>query len=146
VCRVLLPLALVSLAFAPAPFPKAAKPTPAQADLRAMQGRWLRISGSFGGTELARVEANIRIVENKVAFYLGDRLRDEWSISLNPKQDTKQFDAKIISGDRKGDTVTGNYQQQGDVLTLSYTVTVRQGLLGTPEQALVVYTYRRKKP
>jgi hypothetical protein len=108
-----------------------------------MQGCWVRVSYSIGGIKRGAGAGNIRIVGQKLSFYLGDRLRDEWSISVKPN---KTFEAKIIFGDLKGRRVSGIYHQQGDVLTLSYPVTFQQGLLGAPEQVLIVLTYKRKKP
>jgi uncharacterized protein (TIGR03067 family) len=139
-------LVLSSLAFAPVPPPREARPTPASIDLNAMQGRWDRIAYTFGGTKMVAGDGNIRIVGQKVAFYLGDRLRDEWSIALTAEQDTRKLKAKIISGDRKGHTVNGGYRLEGDRLTLTYSLTLRQGLLSEVEQVLIVLTYKRRKP
>jgi hypothetical protein len=145
--RRLLPLfAVLSLAFAPAPLPRPPKATPASAHLQAMQGHWDRASLTYGEHRTEGGEANIRVVGQKVAFFLGNRLRDEWSISLRPDKGANRFEAKIISGDLKGRTLSGTYRLQGDVLVLSYQQTIPEGLLVDANQVLVVLTYKRKKP
>jgi hypothetical protein len=146
----LLLFAATSLAFAPAPFPKAAKRTPASIDLAAMQGRWERISLTVGRAEMGAQGGNIRIVGQKVAFYLGDRLREEWSISLRPDAGANRFKAEVISGDFKGSTITGTYHRDGDVLALAYempTIQVIQGLGGdVPEQLSIVRIFKKERP
>jgi uncharacterized protein (TIGR03067 family) len=117
----------LSLAFAPAPGPKPARPTAADVDLKAMQGHWVRTSFYFGGTRMVAGDGNVRVGGNKAAFYLGTRLRDEWAISLKPEKGTKRFEARAISGDRKGRTIRGTYRLDGDVLTLSYEEAVGPG-------------------
>jgi uncharacterized protein (TIGR03067 family) len=142
----LLPLCALSLAFAPAPPPKPARPTAADADLKAMQGRWVRTSFDFGDIRMGAGDGSIRVRGDRVAFYLGTRLRDEWTITLKPEKGRKRFKARAISGDHKGRTVRGIYRIDGDVLTLSHAETVGPGGFGLcpPKQVTIVLTYKRR--
>ena len=86
-------LAVLSLGFAPAPFPKPAKPVPVDTDLMALQGEWLEEGGSqvvylFAGT--------------KVTVTQNGRHCSGWIMALDPKRIPKAMD---LAGD--GTTTRG---------------------------------------
>jgi uncharacterized protein (TIGR03067 family) len=113
--RCVLPVfALLSLAFAPAPFPK---PDSTKHDLNKLQGTWTRVSLTIGGRR------HDEGLDGTTIVITGTRLQfptphDAWMISLNAKKSPKLFDYTGATPTVKDFVFRGIYRLEGDTLTI----------------------------
>src|ERR1700733_13562766 len=89
--RVLPLIAVLSLSFAPAPFPKPAKPESSKEDLKKMQGTWTRVSVTIQGQKVEERPGTIAIVITGTHLQFPDPL-DGWTITVDAKKRPKVFD------------------------------------------------------
>jgi uncharacterized protein (TIGR03067 family) len=114
--RILPLLAVLGLAFAPAPFPKQRRADDSQRDLQAMQGEW---------TEQFADSASIRII--------GDRMVSSsdyaWKFTLNAKTTPRRIEAIGIGRKLVGKVRWGIYRLEKDKITICW----RQGSASKPD-------------
>jgi uncharacterized protein (TIGR03067 family) len=112
-------LAVVSLAFAPAPFPKQGDPN--KEDLKKMQGSWTTVRRTYGGKPMTgRGEMTVVISGDRVKYLVDGMVRTEWIITLDAKKQPKIFDRKKVSGAGAGQILRGVYRLEGDTLSTCY--------------------------
>jgi uncharacterized protein (TIGR03067 family) len=142
--RVLPLLALVSLAFAPLPFPKTS-----EADLKAMQGEWVLV-GESHATGPPRHMRHLRasVADRRVTFSPeGDAPAGEWAVTLVASEAPKAIDLT-----RGGDglrLIRGVYSLKGDTLVLCWNVGVEATRPRTLPGNIPVackLTFKRKRP
>jgi uncharacterized protein (TIGR03067 family) len=117
--RILPLLALLSLAFAPAPFPKPKK----QVDgLKALEGKWKILSRTHEGRNVSHVVDTVEVTAGRWTYYNATRTWSAaWTVSLAGKGGPPwSFDTKA----EKSNSVSfGVFDIKGDTLTRCYTRT-----------------------
>jgi uncharacterized protein (TIGR03067 family) len=111
--RVLPLLAVLSLAFAPAPFPRPEKRDPSTEDLKWMQGTWDDVSIPEGQV--------IVIAGDKMSLYSGDRSPRTLRIHLDARKSPRTIDARALDArdtDETSSTRPGVYKLEGGTLLI----------------------------
>jgi uncharacterized protein (TIGR03067 family) len=139
--------AILSLAFAPVPFPK---PDPAKDDLKNLQGEWVRVRYTQGEyTEIGDKGSMIAITGDRLKYTQGEMYIGDYSLALDGKKKMKALDFACTAGLSKGTLYWGLYRLEGDTFTLCY----RQGAAAAErptefdpdKQGVVISVYKRKK-
>jgi uncharacterized protein (TIGR03067 family) len=119
-CCVFLATAL-SLHFAPAPFPKPARPGAGQDDLKALQGTWVSVRRTSGGREMKSAGATtVVIAGTNLKYLVGGMVRTEWVITLDTTKNPRILDRTKVGGAGQGVVLRGIYRLDGDTLTICY--------------------------
>ena len=149
--RVLPFFAVLSFAFAPAPFPKL---KPLSDELKAIQGAWVPVKdvvwfrwhGCWGGSSILRGEGP---PSDKIPWVIeGDRLtwRSHWAISVNSKKDPPEIDLVRVSP-LPAFRRHGLYKLEGDTLIVSMSESTRpKKLEGSKDEEGSLVIYKRQKP
>jgi uncharacterized protein (TIGR03067 family) len=112
----LLLLALLSLAFAPAPLPRPAKRGPNGEELKKMQGTWALVSEREEGRQLRVGNVRAVIEDNDLTFFVGGKKTGEWTFTLNATTKPKALDMQMCP---PGDLlIRAVYALEGDTLTI----------------------------
>jgi uncharacterized protein (TIGR03067 family) len=114
--RCILPLlTAVLLGFAPAPFPRVDR---TKADLKKLQGEWVRVSHAVGGNPLSPQETTLVIAGDRLEY--GEHPGKEgWEIVLNAQTTPKRFDRTWRRSQNLPSACwIGVYSLQGDTLTI----------------------------
>jgi uncharacterized protein (TIGR03067 family) len=110
-------LALLSLAFAPAPLPKRHK---GAGDLDKLQGTWVLTWEEAAGEPYRGPRRVIVIKGSRFRFLDEKNARvSDWSLTLDATSGPKRFDMTDL--DRPASSLWGDYCVEGDVLKTSYT-------------------------
>jgi uncharacterized protein (TIGR03067 family) len=109
-------IALLTMAFAPAPFPKATKPD-RRADLEKLQGSWVRVWYSSCGRWFSDGETIVEFAGNHMTMCRGDK--SEWIVRIDPKKDPKHIDLKGLTDSVKDCQFVGVYRLDGDTLIIA---------------------------
>src|SRR5947208_2033134 len=99
--RALLLLAVLCLAFAPAPFPRPDR-RPGCADLKAMQGEWVLVRETYA-TGPPRPKRHLRASvagRHIIISPSGDALAGQWVLALAPGKKPKTVDLTLVGGRR----------------------------------------------
>jgi uncharacterized protein (TIGR03067 family) len=139
--RVLPLLAIVCLAFAPAPFPKAERPPDAQK----MRGKWARVR-LYNGTALVPEEpgeVTVVIDGGIVAFCRGGQVHTRWMLVLDARQSPRSLDLVGLD-ENKGYVLHGIYRLEADVFTCCYSGTVRPASFDPAPGAYLIVLERVK--
>jgi uncharacterized protein (TIGR03067 family) len=114
--RILPFIALLSLAFAPAPFPKPKKPIDGP---KAIQGTWKILSRTYEGRTVSHVVATVEVIGGRWTYANATgSWRANWTISLSGKGPPWSFDAK--SEGSPNSVSYGICEIKGDKLTRCY--------------------------
>jgi uncharacterized protein (TIGR03067 family) len=108
----LLLLVVASLAFAPAPFPRAGKRGSNESDLKKMQGRWDRV-GLGTGEKPRPSTCLVTITGTRMQFPAAD---DAWVLTLGTTSNPKWLDAKRVNNPNS--LFRGIYKFEGDALII----------------------------
>jgi len=140
----LLALAVLSLAFAPAPKRKL-DPT-SKEDLKKMQGHWVLTSITFEGGPAACVGAGRMTVSGTRMQepWLGGKGVTEYTITLNAAKTPKKLDAVL-----RGEVLRLVYELSGDELRMCYTAggsKVRPAAVDDSKKGHYLEVWRRHKP
>lgn len=114
----LLVAAMLSLAFAPFPFPRDKRSNTAKEDLKQMQGTWVmtRYTNPAGRT-LKPPPITAVIEGNRMKFLVEGTVRVEWVITLDAARAPKQMGRTAVSP-APGSLGRCVYLLQGDTLTI----------------------------
>lgn len=142
---VLIPVALLSFAFAPVPKPK---PTD-QVELGRLQGKWVLVAESYGGKPttppaLEAVFSGRRLVLGPAKDAVG------WEITLDPKASPRAMDKRMPAAE-KGVFLLQKaaYSLEGDTLKLCYNASdwwARPKDLSGKGQSHHLRVFKRKSP
>jgi RNA polymerase sigma-70 factor (ECF subfamily) len=116
--RLLVPLlAVLLMAFAPAPLPKANRGGP-NADLKALQGSWETVSLNLTGAKVDRTPGiDVTVFAGRhVSCVVSGKIATEWTLLLDPAATPKVLDLR----NKRGQVLRGIYHLEGDTLTLCY--------------------------
>jgi uncharacterized protein (TIGR03067 family) len=124
--RAVLLIAGVSLAFAPAPFPRPGKSDPTTDHLKQMQGKWLMLSRTYGGEPDSHIVTAVEVSGNRWTYINGDgSWRSTWSFSLDGRKSPPQFNSRYKAAGWEEVPVDGLlqgvYKITGDTLIICYT-------------------------
>jgi uncharacterized protein (TIGR03067 family) len=111
--RVILLLVVLSVAFAPAPFPKPNR----QTDLEKLQGEWVTVKSVLEGDEVKLTPGRDTAVfkGDQISFVTGGTVSARWTITLGPAQQPRTLD---LRGAGATNFILGIYRLEGDTLTL----------------------------
>jgi uncharacterized protein (TIGR03067 family) len=137
----LLPVLLLLLGFAPAPFPK---PDTSKEDLQSLQGAWVMAWSQENGVKtLADREVVWLIAGKQVTTSLAGKKAGAFSIALDGRQKPGAID--VLSPDGSGNAVPGRYSVEGDLLKVSLGDRRPPDLSGKkPSRGL--WGFKRRKP
>jgi uncharacterized protein (TIGR03067 family) len=109
-------LTWLSLAFAPAPFPK---PDPAQSALKKLQGPWQPVALTLesGAPAVQFPWDRMEIVNDRMTYFKNGSPVCVWVISLNVRKTPRVFDVRG-SGSSPSPRYEGVYQLRGDTLSI----------------------------
>jgi uncharacterized protein (TIGR03067 family) len=144
-CRspLFLAAAVLSLAFAPAPFPRPGKRDTNDSDLKKLQGAWVRARLTMNGRSNAD-STPITITGQRMQFPVPS---DAWTLTLDVTKKPKTIDARQIGNGRN--VFWGIYRLEGDTLTICWrhNVTEDQRPTTFDESAAGVWfqVYKRQK-
>jgi uncharacterized protein (TIGR03067 family) len=140
----LLAIAVVSLAFAPAPFSRPARRDNNESDLKKMQGKWVRIRNTVDGAEWGG-GTPVTITGNRMQFPSPD---DAWTITLDVAKSSRWID--LVQVNQPQSNFRGVYRVQGNMLTICWRHNVTPANRPTsfaPKQSGVWYqVFERRKP
>ena len=108
----------MSLAFAPAPFPK---PNPTKQDLKKLQGTWIKVRSVPPGN--GEGEGVLVITDQRMSYSLAGTAMGEYTLTVDAKKKPKLFDFTGTDGIVAGNHYRGIYQLDGDILTFCYVMT-----------------------
>lgn len=94
----------------------------AEADLKAMVGKWKVEKAEMGGKDLTDFAKEMQFEIRQGGKYtakIGDET-DEGAFTVDPSKSPKELDVKPTSGPNKGKTVKGIYKIEVDTLTVCY--------------------------
>jgi uncharacterized protein (TIGR03067 family) len=137
---------ILSLGFAPAPFPKPRKPDPGRDDPKRIQGTWEMVSRTHGGQPVSHVVATAEIGAGRLTLVNRDGTwRSPFTLTLDPARKPRWFDTKSDNGNY---TTSGIYDLKGDTLRLHYTPNggARPTGFDATQPGVTVDVYRRRKP
>jgi uncharacterized protein (TIGR03067 family) len=113
--RVLPLIAVLCLAFAPAPFPKRAVN-----DLKQLQGMWVLSFTSYSGKPARVTDLRWIVSGNKLTIAEEGSIH-HWTFTLNPAPSTKEVDMRTPSGEKAGDLLLkAIYTVDRDTLKVCY--------------------------
>ena len=106
-------LAALALGFAPAPVPK--KVPTSEAHLKAMQGKWRRVSLSIDGKPYPEAPGGVFVtIKSDLMAFASPH--DTWRVTLDPAKKPGRLDTRRADGG--GDPFWGVYRLDGDALTV----------------------------
>jgi uncharacterized protein (TIGR03067 family) len=138
--------AVLALAFAPAPFPRARRDR-SDDDPRKIQGTWEIVSRTRGGKAISHIVARAEIVDGKYTLVdAAGSWRSPFVMALGPRAKPPTIDLKSEKGTF---TMTGIYELRGDSLRLCY-ITGGRGVRpasfeGASEEAYID-VFKRRRP
>jgi uncharacterized protein (TIGR03067 family) len=133
----------LSLGFAPAPF-LARKASPAEADLKALQGVWVPVDETQGGqpSKDTRPREEVYTGDRLVINFHGKAPVARWKVALDPTKSPKRMD--LLAGTRV--VVRCAYRLDGGTLTVWYrNDRIRPGA-STNAEGVIWAAFRRKGP
>ena len=137
-------LVLLSLAFAPAPQPRA-RPDTTAADLKRLQGVWLQVSSTVDVRSVATSEITVSIEGRKMSFAFDGRPTMAWSFTLDGRPPLPCLDREEVRFPANG-ILRGIYRLDGDTLTLHSRRGERPADFSGKGEGVLVEVFRRKKP
>jgi uncharacterized protein (TIGR03067 family) len=142
--RILPLLALMSLAFAPAPFPKERS----KSDLRKLQGEWVQVREENAHFGVTHPQRRLVIAGSKATLYPGGQLTIGAALSLDPGRSPRTLEFRFPGAPAGQRLMRKSYRLDGDVLELCYDPANWEKpprKISGKEDGLIVETYRRKK-
>jgi uncharacterized protein (TIGR03067 family) len=117
----LLLVGCLSLAFAPAPFPKAVRTRDARADLQALQGTWERTELYSWGERIHETPGHVTLVVtgDSATFFSGGNGQTNWTIVLDSSRRPAEIDLRR-RGYSEPYVLRGVYRLEGDTFTVCY--------------------------
>src|SRR5262249_41480150 len=116
-----LAVVLLSLGFAPAPFPKPAKPGDTRDDLKKLQGVWTVVRRTVGGSPVKLLgETSIEIAGDRLKYVIDGKVRTEWRVRVDAAKKRKVLDRTKVGGARVGIVLRGIYRLEGETFPLCY--------------------------
>jgi uncharacterized protein (TIGR03067 family) len=110
----LLLVGCLSLAFAPAPFPKAVRPGDARADLQALQGTWERVERRERGARFV----TLVVTGDSATFFSDGKENTNWKIVLDSSRRPATIDWHACHHERY--VLLGVYRLEGDTFTVCH--------------------------
>jgi uncharacterized protein (TIGR03067 family) len=139
-------LAALSLALAPAPFPRS-KPDEGKAALNVLQGEWSRVRVTVGGVPHSEVgnETTIVITGDRMKYANAGKPSNEWTLRLDGKAAPARLDRKGVSEVVAGFDYLGIYRIEGDTFTLCSCYQRRPTEFGEAGRGVYLEVFERVK-
>jgi uncharacterized protein (TIGR03067 family) len=99
---------------APVPLPR---PDASKAELKKLQGDWIRVAHAVEGAPLAVAAISVVISERHFTYVAG-RIRQDWALTLNARSRPKSLDVECVNPPHSGLVYQGIYRLDGNTLTL----------------------------
>jgi uncharacterized protein (TIGR03067 family) len=112
--RVILPLVLLSLAFAPAPLPKTPRGQRPD-DLARLQGEWVAVRETIGGHQFPVRDQVTTISGRTLRHVIRGQVTATWTIDPDPRRAPPRMNQRW-----KGELLLSIYRLEGDTLTISW--------------------------
>lgn len=148
-CRVMpLLAALLSLALAPAPFPRSKPDEEGKAALKALQGEWSRVRVTVSGVPHSEVgnETTVTITGDRMKYTNAGKASNEWTLRLDGKATTPaRLDRKGASAVVTGFDYLGIYRIEGDTFTLCSCYQERPTEFGGAGRGVYLEVFERVK-
>ena len=140
--RAMLLLAVVCLAFAPAPLPKPDR----RSDAQKLEGEWERVRLYNGGSVFPEKpgEVTLTISGTVAAFSLRGMEQTKWDVKLAPLKSPKGLDL-VGQGDSNGTIQHGIYRLEGGTLTYCYHGSARPTSFDPAAPGVFIQVLKRKK-
>jgi uncharacterized protein (TIGR03067 family) len=140
--RVVPPLIVLCLGFAPAPLPKLGRKDEVVADLRAIQGEWLRESALRNGRQMRSTPGSSNLIEgDQLCCRSGRVVSTRWTIVVRPGGQVGAIDMH-----HDGDVLPCIYRLEGDTLTFCFaTGGGARPSEFTPREGVYVEVFKRKR-
>jgi uncharacterized protein (TIGR03067 family) len=122
----------------------------AEADLKAMVGKWKVEKAELGGKDATAVVKDVKLELAEGGKYKLDLLgqKDEGTFSVDPSKKPAEMDIKGTEGPNKGKTIKTIYKFEGDKLTVCYELGdgIRPTKFETkPDTKQLLANYKREK-
>jgi len=115
------------------------------ADLKALQGEWVLVAESLGGSIHAPGDSYAVVFEgNRYTFLAGNEVTARWAITLDPTAAPKRMDSMA-----DGKSLLSIYRLDGDTLTVAFRNRWNDPRRPTdfePRDGVGIYVLARKKP
>lgn len=124
----------------------------ADADLKAMVGKWKVQKAELGGKDIAEHLKELKFeirAGGKYTVEVGEE-KDDGSFTVDPSKSPKVMDVKPTGGPHKGKTVKAIYKIDGDTFVVCYDFDTDTGkrpekFESKPDTMLLLITYKREK-
>lgn len=124
----------------------------ADADLKALVGKWRVEKSELGGKDITEVLKVLKFEISEGGKYLAQHgeNKDEGTFTVDPSKSPKQMVVKGNGGPNKGKTIKAIYKLDGDTLTICYNFDADKGdypakFESKPDTMLLLTTYKREK-
>lgn len=112
----LLTAVAMTLALAPAPFPRAGKPVRQPTDLERLQGTWTVLEWRDGGQASDPTDTRIVIEQARWKYVFKGKVWTEWEMKLDAAATPRSLDRRCVQDDR---FLWGIYHLDGDRLLVA---------------------------
>jgi uncharacterized protein (TIGR03067 family) len=112
---------LLAVGFAPAPFPRPARPNAARSDLQRMQGTWDIVDHVYRTRSHRNRDGKVEIEGNRWRCQFPGQIGDRWEIQLDPTMKPRSMDFAQVGNYLYLDGfLRAIYRFEGDTLTVCY--------------------------
>ena len=146
--RRLLPLlGLLSLGFAPTPFPRPKKPDPSKEHLQKMQGEWELIRLVIAGRDRSErgKGTTIVIAADRMKQFVRGKLTHEWVVTRDADKKPMVLDRKQLPGETTGINYRGIFRLDGNTLVLCFCHGKRPNDFGCAAFGVYLEVFQRRK-
>jgi uncharacterized protein (TIGR03067 family) len=140
--------AVMSLGFAPAPFPKPPKPDATKDDTKKLQGTWLKVHAVPPNN--GEGEGTLVFSGQSMRYTLSGSVIGDYALRIDAQKKPKVFDFKGTGGQVEGLVYRGIYRLERHTLTICYVRSEnerdRPSDFDAAKDGVIMSVYQRQKP